>query len=241
MSKQPGADLPTLKEVEKVTAFPGFVAADFAVFALPDFGSRMPSLKAQITPKLKALGEALLPALNRAGEETLYPHVAQHLRRTVNPPEETWVAFAKNRKAYKPYVHYRVAISAEKVRVLVFVEDDAVEKAAFADHLAQNAEPLAEYLARHPFLLAYDIPDESGEPKRGHALDANTLRSFAARLRRVKAQHAAFGAQFAASHHALRSGPETALVVLETLAKLKPIYALGTSATVVSPREVTVV
>ena len=103
--------------------FSGFTEEDFAVFELEEFGERMPSLRALIKPKLMQLGTVLPQALSESVGETLYPHVAQHLRRTVNPPVETWVAFARTKRAYKPSVHLRVGIGRERVRVTVFVED----------------------------------------------------------------------------------------------------------------------
>ena len=90
----------------------------------------MPLIRERIKPKLMAIGEALAETLSETLGDPLSVHVAQHLRRTVNPPVETWAAFAKERRAYKPYVHLRVALSAEKVRVVVFVEDYGRGKSA---------------------------------------------------------------------------------------------------------------
>src|SRR6266511_3600407 len=91
--------------------FKGFTEDDFEIFSLPDFDTRMPALKSRITPKLKELADELLPRLiERTGLE-LSTHVAQHLRRSVNPAGETWLAFSRSARAYKPFVHLRVAIN----------------------------------------------------------------------------------------------------------------------------------
>src|SRR5579872_4428844 len=164
--------------------FNGFTDRDFEIFEIPGFEARMPAIRAHITPALRSLGDLLQPRLCESTGLRLYPHVAQHLRRTVNAPEETWVAFAREKRAYKPFVHYRVAISADKVRVTVFVEDYADEKATFAANLERSAETLAGHFAQRPALLAYEIPDGEDKPQRGHALDAETLRAFAERLQR---------------------------------------------------------
>lgn len=213
-------------------SFDGFTEQDFAVFEIPGFAARMPALKGNITPKLKELGEDLTPRLSEALGQTLFPHVAQHLRRSVNAPVETWVAFSPSARAYKPFVHMRAAISADKVRVVVFVEDYADDKALFAENLIANAETLATTFDKDPTIRAYDIRDGEGEPLHGAALDTETVRSFGERLKRLKGQHAAFGIPFAHTHPVVLSGPQLTDAIIEAAVKLKPLYACGYSAAV---------
>ena len=213
--------------LETVEMFGGFTSEDFEVFTIAGFEPRMAQLRAQVKPKLIQIGKALAPLLTEALGETVYPHVAQHLRRTVNPPVETWVAFAREKRAYKPFVHLRVGVSAERARITVFVEDYADEKPLFSDNLAKNAEALADHFSHHPHILAYEIPDSEGQPSHGTALDADTLRAFAERMQKVKGQHAVFGIAFAASHPVVASGPEFLSAVLEAAKSLKPFYDCG--------------
>lgn len=230
MAMREHAGMVSLKQAEAAAALEGFSEEDFAVFAIPGFEARMPQVRARIKPKLTALGQALAPRLSETLEEIVYPHVAQHLRRTLNPPEETWVAFAREKRAYKPFAHLRVAISAETVRVLAFVEDDAADKERFARNLQANAEALSAYLAHHPTVRAYEMRDADGEPLHGHALNADTLRAFGARMLRVKGQHAIFGIPFAQTHPVVQSGPEFFAAVIEAAAVLKPLYDCGKSS-----------
>lgn len=227
MTESSETPVPTLEQLEQAAAFPGFTADDFGIFEIEGFAERMPALRAHIKPKLTQIGSVLTERLSEVVGEQLYPHVAQHLRRTVNPPVETWVAFARAPRAYKPYVHLRCGISAEKVRVTVFVEDYADEKLLFADNLRRAADDLERYLALHPTILAYEIRDPDNVPKRGHALEADTLRAFADRMHRVKGQHAIFGVAFANTHPVVQSGPEFLEAVVEAARTLKPLYDLG--------------
>ncbi len=227
MTTQATEGIPTLEEIEQSAVFPGFTADDFGVFEIEGFAARMPQLRAQIKPKLVQIGQILTARLSNVVGETLYPHVAQHLRRTVNAPVETWVAFSPSPRAYKPFVHLRCGISAHQVRVTVFVEDYADEKLLFADNLRRDAETLERYLAQHPTILGYEIRDADDLPKRGHALEANTLRAFADRMHRVKGQHAIFGVAFANTHPVVQSGPEFLESVVEAATILKPIYDCG--------------
>ncbi|HLK57740.1 MAG TPA: DUF1054 family protein [Chthonomonadaceae bacterium] len=217
----------TIREIAEIQAIPGFTEEEFAIFGIPDFAARMTQLKGQITPKLKQIGQAMQERLSETLGEPLYPHVAQHLRRSVNAPEETWVAFARQPRAYKPFVHLRVAIRADRVRTLVFVEDYADEKQVFAENLQQNAEDLAAYFASHPTILAYELQDAEGAPLRGHALSAGTLRAFAQRMQKIKGQHAVFGIAFAKSHPVLSGGVQLFDALAEAAKKLRPLYACG--------------
>jgi uncharacterized protein YktB (UPF0637 family) len=226
-TKQADEGLLSLEQIERAAQFEGFEPADFEVFEAPDFSQRMPRLKARITPKLKLVAAALNERMTETLGEVVYPHVALHLRRSVNPPVETWAAFARNARAYKPYVHLRAAISADRVRVLVFVEDYADEKETFAINLARNASALAAIFAHNPTIHAYDMLDAEGKPRHGRTLDARTIRAFAERMKRVKGQHARFGIAFASTHPVVANGPELLDAVVEAARQLRPLYDCG--------------
>jgi uncharacterized protein YktB (UPF0637 family) len=226
MKREDGALL-SLDQIKQASEFEGFGPEDFEVFTAPEFGERMPRLKARITPKLKQIAASLTDRMTETLGEVVYPHVALHLRRSVNPPLETWAAFARSARGYKPVVHIRAGISEDKVRVVVFVEDYADDKLLFAENLARNADALALWCGHHPTIHAYDILDESGEARYGHTLDADSLRAFAARMKRVKGQHARFGIPFASSHPVLSSGPECLEAIVEATWQLRPFYDCG--------------
>jgi len=227
MTTETEETIPTLEQIEQAATFPGFTEDDFGVFEIDGFAARMPQLRARVKPKLIQIGQVLTERLSEVAGALINQHVAQHLRRTVNAPVETWVAFSPSPRAYKPFVHLRCGISAEKVRVTVFVEDYADEKLLFADNLRREADSLERYLTLHPTILAYEIRDADNERKRGSALDAETLRAFADRMHRVKGQHAIFGIAFANTHPVVQSGPEFLEAVVEAARTLKPLYDCG--------------
>ena len=206
--------------------FTGFNASDFAVFSIPDFPSRMATLRAQITPKLRDLGEELLPAISKATGSVMHPHVALHIRRTTNPPEETWVAFSPEKKSYKPFVHFRAGISAGKIRVTVFVEDYADEKEVFAKNLRSNSEDLTRYFTRHKEILGYSLLDDEGRPLFGALLDSNKLRFLSDRLLYIKSMHAIFGIAIP-EKRALAYGSGITAQIVKAAKALKPVYELG--------------
>ena len=109
-------------------AFTGFNASDFKVFDLQGFLPRMAAIRGQIRPKLEALGQELVTTMARATGGEAYAHVAKHARRTVNPPDDTWVAFGPDKRGYKKSCHFKVAISRHSVRSLLAAGPEYAEK-----------------------------------------------------------------------------------------------------------------
>ena len=105
-----------------------FTTKDFQVFAIPDFHGRMEAIRVQIRPKLNDLGTALLPEIARIVGSEVFAHVAKHARRTVNPLEDTWVAFGPDRRGYKKDVHFKVAVSRNCIRFLFEVGPEYHDK-----------------------------------------------------------------------------------------------------------------
>ena len=83
-----------------------FAPKDFRVFDLPGFTDRMAAIRAQVRPKLEGLGAALAPDVAKLTGTAIHAHVAKHARRTVNPPADTWVAFAPDRRGYRKAPHF---------------------------------------------------------------------------------------------------------------------------------------
>lgn len=207
-------------------AFTGFADEDFEVFSLPDFDTRMPALKANITPKLKELADALHPLLIEATGLDIYTHVAQHLRRSVNPAEETWAAFSRSARAYKPFIHLRAAINGSGIKVACFLEEDADDKPVMAAGLARNAKPLAAYLAAHTEIRSHDAEANYGKLLDGRSMKKAEIAAFVERLSKVKSQHANFSIRFERDDQRVHS-PEFVGVALDSMKTLIPIYRMA--------------
>ena len=111
---------------------PAFYATDFKVFNEPGFRARMAAIRERIRPKLEAVGHSLAPAVGRATGGEAFAHVAKHARRTINPPDDTWVAFGPDARGYKKHCHFKVAISRHAVRFLFEVGPEHGEKKRWA-------------------------------------------------------------------------------------------------------------
>ena len=128
--------------------FPGFTAADFKVFDVQGFKPRMEAIKTRIRPKLEAAGRDLAPDVARIGGGEAFAHVARHARRTVNPPDDTWVAFADDKRGYKKHCHFKLAVSRGTVRFLFEAGPEYADKKRWAAAWKRHAPQLVPVLRR---------------------------------------------------------------------------------------------
>src|SRR5881296_1569860 len=125
-----------------------FVTGDFKVFDAKGFQPRMAEIRSRVRPKLEALGKSLAPALSRSLGGEVFAHVARHARRTVNPPDDTWVAFSPDARGYKKHCHFKVAVSRRCVRFLFEVGPEHADKKRWAGAWKRSAGKLGPVLRR---------------------------------------------------------------------------------------------
>jgi uncharacterized protein YktB (UPF0637 family) len=125
-----------------------FCRADFKVFEVKGFRPRMHEIRARIRPKLETLGRSLAPAVAHSVGSDTFAHVAKHARRTVNPPDDTWVAFAPDKRGYKKHSHFKVAVSRHCVRFLFEIGPEHADKTRWAAAWKKNAGKLSPVLRR---------------------------------------------------------------------------------------------
>ena len=126
--------------------FTGFTDSDYDVFEIPLFADRMAAIRSQIRPKLLELGEEMVELMRPAFGVDFYAHVASHMRRRVNPPPDTWVAFGPSRKGYKAYPHLSIGIGCGGAYVEFIVMEESDHKAILSEGLKRNTNALTELL-----------------------------------------------------------------------------------------------
>ncbi|WP_307894241.1 YktB family protein [Bacillus swezeyi] len=87
-----------------------FTEEDFDTFTIEGLDARMGVLKETVRPKLQGLGEHFAPVLSALTGDEMFVHVAKHARRSVNPPDDSWVAFANNKRGYKKLPHFQIGL-----------------------------------------------------------------------------------------------------------------------------------
>ena len=80
-------------------------------------------------PQLNNLGTYFADYFSTQTGEEFYPHVAKHARRSVNPPKDTWVAFAPNKRGYKMLPHFQIGLFRDQLFVMFGVMHEAKNKA----------------------------------------------------------------------------------------------------------------
>ncbi|CAH1850931.1 DUF1054 family protein [Convivina intestini] len=100
-----------------------FTNSDFDVFLALDLEGRMEKIRAIIDPKFEAFANKALPILQTDGQEW-YAHVAKHRMRKTNAPDNTWVAFAPNKRGYKMMPHFELGLWADNLYLYLAVEEN---------------------------------------------------------------------------------------------------------------------
>jgi uncharacterized protein YktB (UPF0637 family) len=143
----------------------------------------------------------------------------------VNPPAETWVAFCRDKKGYKRWTHYRVAISGSGVRVTVFIEDDADDKAPFGAELSRHAAKLRKELAPATGLQWYTF--RGGDGTGAGKVTVDELKKEGAALQRLKTLKFQAGIPISSEQAARMSPEEFENWAVEQAALLRPLYLAG--------------
>lgn len=209
--------------------FSGWTAADFAVFQIAGFDDRMVAIRERIQPKLDAMGQDLVALLQpETGTEWFY-HVAKHMRRSVNPPLDTWVALNRIKKGYKATVHFGVGIGAAGANVSLVVKPECIEREAFAAGLERGVGVIRPLLAASGPLYIGDVPNAPLEemlPAKSASSDDYILR--AAYLRHKKQYEFEIGTRIAPDE-AMGFGSELVQASLRVIRELLPLYQAGIS------------
>ncbi len=207
-------------------AFEGFSAKDFEVFTIPDFAGRMGRIRAQIQPKLLALGEALAPVLAGSAGGEVFAHVAKHMRRTVNPPEDTWVAFGPEKRGYKKAQHLKMAISRHCVRFLFEIGPEYAEKWKWAAAWQRQAGRLVLALRKVKGLGWYKN-EHAEEPAADlHEMAPEALRALARELTRRRDGQLVLGRRLAAAEITRMRPADFERAAATAFKDLLPLYRL---------------
>ena len=203
-----------------------FGAADFQVFALEGFKPRMEAIRSRVRPRLEALGRSLLPDVARATSAEAFAHVAKHARRTVNPPDDTWVAFAPDRRGYKKHCHFKVAVSRNCVRFLFEVGPEHADKVRWRAAWKRNAAQLGAVLRRVQGLAWFKNEHDEEPAGMLSDLDAEGLTQLAEDRLRGRDGQLVIGRAVPAGEAAKWREADYRARALETFRPLAPLYRL---------------
>jgi uncharacterized protein YktB (UPF0637 family) len=205
------------------TALSGFSAADFEVFTIDGFVPRMTALKAQVRPKLEAIGAAIAPQLSQILGETIHPHVAKHARRTVNPPDDTWVAFSTNSRGYKALPHFQVGLWSSYLFIRVVTIYESPYKRVLARNLLANPDVAKQLPADYTWSWDHCRPEAASLAE---LRDAG-LRKGLERAITVQKAEVLCGLDLPKGDKRLADGDKLITTIADTFAYLVPLYRMS--------------
>ena len=205
------------------TALRGFEPADFDVFAIPGFVPRMAALKARISPKLATIGEIMAPKLSALIGQPVFAHVARHARRTVNPPEVTWVAFSTSARGYKALPHFQVGLW----NAYLFIRYAAIYESPNKTVIARNllAKPGVAKKLPKDFTWSWD----HCEPEAASLATLKTTgwKTGLERVIRVQKAELLCGLDLQRTDAVITDGDALIRTIEETFVTLMPLYAMS--------------
>ena len=203
-----------------------FGSADFKVFDVKGFQPRMGQIRARIRPKLETLGKSLAPAVARSVGGDTFAHVAKHARRTVNPPDDTWIAFAPDKRGYKKHCHFKVALSRHCVRFLFEIGPEHADKKRWVTAWKKNARNLAPVLRRVKNLAWFKNEHDETPASALGDMTPDALLELADEIVRTRDGQLVLGRAVTADEASRWNEAQYRQAALDTFRALIPLYRL---------------
>lgn len=204
--------------------FSGFTMQDFKVFEIEGLEPRMHALIETVRPKLHRLGDQFSGFLSKQCGEQMFPHVAKHARRTINPPNDTWVAYANNKRGYKAYPHFQIGLWSSHVFVQFAIIYECPNKADFADRALSEIDSVRRSVP-NGYVWSKDHMVPEGLPHQ--SLSDEELSELFARLKNVKAAELTCGIHIQRDEALRMDGEAFVRLAEQTFEKLLPLYKMA--------------
>ncbi|WP_010282809.1 YktB family protein [Bacillus timonensis] len=205
-------------------AFTGFTKEDFRVFTIDGLENRMDALITNVRPKLEELGKHFAPTLSSLTGDEMFAHVAKHARRTINPPNDSWVAFANNKRGYKMLPHFQIGLWNTHLFVWFAVIYESPIKAEFGHFLNKQSKKIRESVPDH---FRWSIDHTKPETLTHHELSDQELKSMFTRLQTVKKAEILCGITISRDEVIEMKPDELVQAIDGTFRKLLPLYQLA--------------
>lgn len=204
--------------------FNGFTSKDFDVFKVEGLEARMEAIQANIRPKFEYLGKYFEPILSSQTGEEMFTHIAKHARRTVNPPKDTWVAFAADKRGYKKHPHFQIGLYESHLFVWFAVIYESPIKARFGELIGQH---LPEIQKQIPDNFVWSADHTQPDVMSHGSLKYEGLTNLAKRLENVKKAEILCGLNFDRSNPIVQNGNQLLHTIEQTFETLTPLYKLA--------------
>ncbi|MFD1038732.1 YktB family protein [Virgibacillus byunsanensis] len=196
--------------------FKGFSKADFNTFQIDGLEERMEAIQTRIQPKFQMIGEDLVDYLSVHLGNEVFLHIARHARRTVNPPNDTWLAVADNKRGYKKHPHFQVGLFDDHVFIWLALIYELDNKEKMAKSFIESFNEIKQLPKDYVVSLDHTKKD---------AIPLNELEvSHLERFRDVKKAEFLIGKHLAFDDHRTSDGEAFIETVKQTVDSLIPFY-----------------
>lgn len=152
-----------------------FTKRDFDTFLIDGLDERMGAIQTYIQPKFKQLGQSLTEELSMMIGSEMFLHIAKHARRTVNPPNDTWLAIAGNKRGYKKHPHFQVGLWDDHLFIWLAYIYELPHKENIAKQFIEHREMIEKL--PHDYHISLDHMKKDAETIKEINLD-NALTRF---------------------------------------------------------------
>jgi uncharacterized protein YktB (UPF0637 family) len=156
-------------------------------------------------------------------KKEMFAFTAKHMRRTVNPPDETWVAFGPNSRGYKAYVYFAFVVGRNGAQARVVMKTESNTRPAFGENLLANKKYFEKHSADFSNLQDYTRRDSDYGPTKISKLDS-FLEETGSRLVNLKSAQLDLGLELKPLSSSLEQE------ILKSFDKLFPFYECGRQA-----------
>lgn len=200
--------------------FSGFQKSDFDTFHITGLNERMAAIQERIQPKFKAIGSELVDDVSAMVGSEMYLHIAKHARRTVNPPNDTWLAIAGNKRGYKKHPHFQIGLWDDHLFIWLAFIYELPNKEKIAKNF-MNHKKMIEALP-NDFVISLDHMQ-----KQATTLEEIDLDSALNRFHDVKKAEFLIGKQLKPEDPIVQNSDKFSQFAKATYEKLIPLYRLA--------------
>ncbi len=201
--------------------FEGFTQNDFNTFKVEGLDERMAAIQERIQPKFKVIGHELSEELSMIAGNEMFLHIAKHARRKVNPPQDTWLAIAANKRGYKQHPHFQIGLFDDHVFIWLAFIYELPRKADIAKTFLNNVESIKQ-IVPHDYVVSLDHMKKDCLHMEELDLEAALLR-----FRDVKKAEFLIGKHIDANDPILHDGEAFMRMAKDVFQTLFPLYKLA--------------
>lgn len=200
--------------------FTGFKQSDFDVFTIEGLDERMTAIQEKIQPKFQQIGNQLLDDVSAIAGSEMYLHIAKHARRTVNPPNDTWLAIAGNKRGYKKHPHFQVGLWDDRLFIWLAFIYELPDKTKIAKNFLDNTAMFEELPKNFHISLNHMKKD-------AESIENIDLEKALVRFRDVKKAEFLIGKQLSPTDSVVQNGEELTEFIKQVYQQLIPFYRLA--------------